>query len=152
MIPARHHDRLNHAEAWMQESFGMTNRRYTRKQRQESLEACLFEGLGPRGAKQIISERAVIALMLVQMLVDGDLRFNNMANTVTMLTNLQRERMGIRKHDITQSNWYDRIWSAVERLQRLVDASKGTTLWMRRRFRSTASTTARVQLVRMGIT
>ncbi|TFB56758.1 hypothetical protein [Cryobacterium tagatosivorans] len=146
MIPARHHDRVNHAEAWMQESFGMTNRRYTRKQRQESLEVCLHdalrvmdnagvddlipkwrreEGLGPRGAKQIISERAVIALMLVQMRVDGDLRFNNMANTITMLTNSQRERMGIRKHDITQSNWYDRIWSAVERLQRLVDAYPG---------------------------
>jgi hypothetical protein len=147
MIPARHHERVREAVAWMQESFGTTNRRYAHKEHHEAFEVCLAdalrvmdnagiddfittrrreEGLGPGGRKRVISERAVIALLLVQMRVDGDLRFNSMVNTIVRLTNSQRERMGIRKHDITEAFWYDRIWSAVKRHQCLVDAYPGS--------------------------
>ncbi len=146
MIPPRHQDRVLQAEAWMQEAFGMTNRQYATKLQRESLEVCVTDtlrvlenanlddlirtwrqedGFGPRGRKQFITEHAAIAVLLIQMRLDGDLRFNNMADTIVRLSDSQRLRLGIRKHDIDAPFWYTRIWAAVERLQRLVDAYPG---------------------------
>ena len=146
MIPPRDRDRVQQAEAWMQEAFGMTNRRYTMNQQSDNLEVCVADtlrvlenanvelllrkwrhedGIGPRGRKQIITEHAAIAVLLIQMRIDGDLRFNNMADTIVQLSDSQRLRLGISKHDTGVPFWYTRIWTAVERLQRLVDAYPG---------------------------
>jgi hypothetical protein len=146
MIPTRDHERIREAESWMQEAFGTTNRHYMLKEDNEKVEVCLAdalrvvensgvarliaewrreEGVDPRGRKAYITEVSAMTLMLVQMRVDGDLRFNNMARTIRRLTATQRERLGIRTHVGLQSQWYDRLWNAVERLQKLVDPYPG---------------------------
>ena len=147
MIPRIDQARVRDAEAWMLEAFGTTNAIYMRRITTDPLRVYVSETMrilasaqipaliktwrhesgftSPRGRKQAIDEHAALAVILLQMRIDGDLRFNNMASTILRLTDAERESLGIRVHDIGQAFWYDRLWRAVSRLQRLVDPFPG---------------------------
>ena len=131
----------------MLEAFGTTHNTYLRETRGDAMNSYVNETLriltnarvhdlikqwrresghhSPRGRKQTISEHAALGVIFIQMRIDGDLRFNNMAETIVRLNDSQRESLGIRSHDVEEAFWYDRLWRAVDRLQRLVDAYPG---------------------------
>ena len=147
MIPRIDRARVREAEAWMLEAFGTTNAIYMRRITTDPLRVYVSETLrilesakvraliktwrhesgftSPRGRKQTIDEHAALAVILIQMRIDSDLRFNNMAATILRLTDAERESLGIRVHDVEHAFWYDRLWRAVSRLQRLVDPFPG---------------------------
>lgn len=147
MIPHKFQERVRTAEAWMVEAFGTTHSIYLSKTKKDPLGTYVEETLrileaakvrtlvqqwrqesgfhSTRGRKQYIDECAALGVMLIQMRIDGDLRFNNMADTILRLDDQQREALGIRLHDTHASFWYDRLWRAVSRLQRLIDPHPG---------------------------
>ncbi|WP_104177331.1 hypothetical protein [Cryobacterium sp. Y50] len=147
MIPRIDRARVREAEDWMLEAFGMTNAMYMRRITTDPLRVYVSETMrvlesakvralinpwrlesgftSPRGRKQTIDEHAALAVILIQIRIDSDLRFNNMAATILRLTDAERESLGIRVHDVEHAFWYDRLWRAVSRLQRLIDPFPG---------------------------
>jgi hypothetical protein len=82
------------------------------------------EGISKRGRKHTMSEVSALALLFVQMRVNGDLQFNTLAKTLMHLSEADREKLGIRGCPGYQQA-YDRIWRAIARLHRLVDPYPG---------------------------
>ena len=106
----------------MLEAFGTTHNTYLRETRGDAMNSYVNETLriltnarvhdliklwrresghhSPRGRKQTISEHAALGVIFIQMRIDGDLRFNNMAETIVRLNASQRESLGIRSPDV----------------------------------------------------
>lgn len=140
-------ERIRRAEGWMQEAFGADHRTYTARMKTEKLSVLVSEAIrvldhaevrslieawkaedgktSKRGRKGYIDEYAALAILLIQMRYSGKLLFTNMVETMTCLTPTDLTRLGIRCHDMNETQWYDRLWRAYARFQDLVDEFPG---------------------------
>lgn len=147
MIPHKLQERVRSAEAWMVESFGTTHATYMRKRKRDALDVYVSETVrildkanvrtliqrwreeeldhSTRGRKAVMDECAALGIMLVQMRINGELLFTAMKQTIEALTDEQLTSLGIRTHDVDNTDWYHSLWRAVDRLQTLVDPHPG---------------------------
>lgn len=77
------------------------------------------------GRPAIISPAAALIVMMAHMQARQGLLFTRMARTLDTMTPAELTMVGIHKHAGTYTDWYDRLWRAVQALMALVDPLPG---------------------------
>jgi len=133
------------AEAWMLKTFGHRLGDYLTKQRQEPLSVAIVEvdrilkasgartlltqwqaedALSSAGRKSFLTPAAVLGLLLLQMRLRRPTLLTEVTKTMIELSPAQRAVL-LLTHDGIDERFYNRIWSAVQRLIALVDEFPG---------------------------